>query len=146
MKRIFFGVLIIVIGCSTPPSEVFVNDQGVAVNGYDVVSYFNEGKPVHGNENFQFEWNGAVWYFSSGENLETFKSNPVGYAPQYGGYCAYGTADGHKASTEPDAWKIVDNKLYLNYSKDVQSIWMKNQTDFIKKADANWPEVKKQSY
>jgi YHS domain-containing protein len=146
MRKAYFILLIIVVGCSTAPTEIFVNDQGVAVNGYDAVSYFNEGKAVEGKENFRYEWSAALWQFSSQENLETFKSNPGRYAPQYGGYCAYGTADGHKASTEPEAWKIIDNKLYLNYNKDVQSIWLKDQADFIEKANANWPEVKKQPF
>jgi YHS domain-containing protein len=146
MKKVFFILLTIVVGCSTTTNEIFVNGKGVAASGYDVVGYFKESKAVLGSAEFQYEWNGAVWQFAGEENLETFKSNPEGYAPQYGGYCAYGTADGHKASTEPDAWKIVDNKLYLNYNKDVQSIWLKNQTNFIQKANANWPEVKKQSY
>ena len=76
--------------------------------------------------------------------MEAFKSNPAKYAPQYGGYCAYGTSEGHKAPTQPDAWSIVDGKLYLNYNKDVQSDWKKKQSELIEKANRNWPKVKKE--
>jgi hypothetical protein len=75
---------------------------------------------------------------------ELFKSDPKKYAPQYGGYCAYGMAEGHKAATQPDAWTIVNGKLYLNYSKEVKGLWMKDQQNLIDQADKNWDEVKKQ--
>ncbi len=120
---------------------MFVTSEG-AVNGYDVVAYFKDSKPVKGSQQYVYEWNEAAWHFSNENNLNDFKANPEKYAPQYGGYCAYGTADGHKAPTEPDAWTIVNDKLYLNYNKEVQSEWMKDRPDLIKKADINWPEVK----
>ena len=82
----------------------------------------------------------------SQENLEDFTMSPEKYAPQYGGYCAFGTAEGHKAPTQPDAWTIVDGKLYLNYDKGVQSQWLKDTAGFILKADKNWPDVKTQEF
>jgi YHS domain-containing protein len=124
-------------------SEVFTTDEG-AIHGYDPVAYFKEGKPLKGKKEFSILWNGAQWSFSSKGNLETFKANPEKYAPQYGGYCAYGTSEGHKASTQPDAFTIVNDKLYLNYNKDVKAEWSKNQKERINKADENWPTVKKQ--
>jgi YHS domain-containing protein len=122
-------------------AEIFSNKKG-AINGYDVVAYFKESKPVKGDTQFNYTWKDANWYFSSKENLETFRANPEQYVPQYGGYCAYGTSEGHKAPTEPDAWTIVDGKLYLNYNKNVKVLWNKNQSELIKKADANWGELK----
>ncbi|HXB44544.1 MAG TPA: YHS domain-containing (seleno)protein, partial [Puia sp.] len=68
--------------------------------------------------------------------------NPAKYAPQYGGYCAYGLTGNHKAPTEPDAWTIIDGKLYLNYNKEVQGIWNKKQKEYISTADKNWPALK----
>ncbi|HEV8515159.1 MAG TPA: YHS domain-containing (seleno)protein [Cyclobacteriaceae bacterium] len=124
-------------------SEVFTTDEG-AIRGYDPVAYFKEGKPLLGKKEFSTQWKGAQWSFSSKQNLEAFKSNPEKYAPQYGGYCAYGTSEGHKAPTQPDAFTIVNNKLYLNYNKDVKVEWSKNQKERIVKADQNWPAVKKQ--
>jgi YHS domain-containing protein len=87
--------------------------SGVAVNGYDVVSYFTELKPVRGSKEHSFKWKDTEWMFSSSKNLELFKSDPEKYAPQFGGYCAFGTAEGHTAPTKPDAWTVVDDKLYL---------------------------------
>ena len=122
-------------------AEIFSSKKG-AINGYDVVAYFKESKPVKGDTQFNYQWKDANWYFSNKENLETFKADPDKYVPQYGGYCAYGTSEGHKAPTEPDAWTIVDGKLYLNYNKEVKVMWNKNQDALIKKADKNWTELK----
>jgi YHS domain-containing protein len=124
-------------------SEIFITDDG-AIRGYDPVAYFTEGKPLMGSKEFSTLWNGAQWRFISEQNLETFKSDPEKYAPQYGGYCAYGTSEGHKSPTQPDAFTIVNDKLYLNYNKDVKVLWNKNQTERIQKADKNWSSVKKQ--
>lgn len=145
----FLTVLTIFISaCNTgnkKVSEVFVTKDG-AINGYDAVAYFKENKPVKGNSQYQHKWKDAVWYFSSNDNLSTFKADPEKYAPQYGGYCAYGTADGHKATTEPDAWTIVNDKLYFNYNKEVKAEWLKKRDEFIKQADANWPKVKTEPF
>lgn len=122
-------------------SEVFIN-KGYAVNGYDVVAYFNQGKPVEGKKTFLYQWHDANWIFSTKQNLDSFSRNPEKYAPQFGGYCAYGVSEGHKATTEPDAWTIVDGKLYFNYNKDVQQLWKKDIPGRIKKAEENWVKVK----
>ena len=122
-------------------SEVFVTTDG-AINGYDAVSYFTDSKPVEGTKANSFVWKGETWYFASAKNLETFKSNPDKYAPQFGGYCAYGMSRGYKAKTEPDAWSIVDGKLYLNYNTEVKNIWTEKQSELIEKANQNWPNIK----
>lgn len=122
-------------------SEVFIS-SGAAIRGYDAVAYFKQGKPVKGNKDFSVSWKDATWYFSSRENLDAFKADPEKYAPQYGGYCAYGLSEGHKATTEPDAWTIIDGKLYLNYNKEVKTLWSKDRENNIQKADKNWPQLK----
>ncbi len=122
-------------------TEVFSNKKG-AVNGYDVVAYFTESKPVVGDTKYSTKWKEATWYFASKQNLEAFKANPEKYAPQYGGYCAYGTSQGHKAPTDPEAWTIVDGKLYLNYNKEVKKKWNKNQKELIEQANSEWPKIK----
>lgn len=122
-------------------SEVFNPKEG-AIHGYDPVAYFKEGKPVKGDKHYVYSWKGTNWYFANQQYLEIFKADPLKFAPQYGGYCAYGMADGHKAPTEPAAWTIVDDKLYLNYNKNVQVLWQKNREEYIKTANANWPELK----
>ena len=126
---------------SAQQSEVFIKD-GNAIQGYDPVAYFKESKPVKGNEQFNFKWNDANWIFSSQQNLDSFKLNPEKFAPQYGGYCAYGMSDGHKAPTNPEAWTIVDGKLYLNYNSKVKVYWNKELAKRIEDADKNWPEIK----
>ena len=115
--------------------------SSLAVSGYDPVAYFTDGKPAEGNGGHEYEWNGATWRFSSAENLETFKTNPQAYAPQYGGYCAWAVSQGYTASSDPQAWRIVEGKLYLNYSEDVQNKWVRDIPGFIAKADTNWPKV-----
>src|SRR4030095_16069374 len=115
-------------------AEVF-NLSGTAIKGYDPVAYFKEGKPVKGNEKLSYNWNNAKWHFVSNENLDAFSKSPEKYAPQYGGYCAYGMSEGHKAPTDPNAWTIVHGKLYLNYSLDVKQKWKKNQKERIDQAN-----------
>lgn len=123
-------------------SEVFIAG-GKAIAGYDPVAYFTEKKPVKGKPEFNLEYLGAVWYFSSEANKKLFQASPDTYAPQYGGYCAFGAAGGYKAKISPDAWSIVNNKLYLNYDQNVQMDWLNDKEALIKKADSNWPVIKK---
>ena len=115
--------------------------SSLAVSGYDPVAYFVEGRPVEGRKAFEFEWNGATWRFANAENRAAFAADPEKFAPQYGGYCAWAVSQGTTASTDPEAWRIVDGKLYLNYSKSVQSTWVRDIPGNIAKADKNWPGV-----
>jgi len=114
-----------------------------AIHGYDPVAYFTDGKPVMGKDEFVFEWSGAKWHFATAEHRDTFKSAPEKYAPRYGGYCAYAVSQGHVADIDPNAWSIVDGKLYLNYDADVQKKWKADIPGYIAKADRNWPGVVK---
>jgi YHS domain-containing protein len=134
---------VIMVTAATTYAEkepVFSTKDG-AIRGYDPVAYFKSSKPVKGKENLSFEWHGATWHFASQENLNAFKADPEKYAPQFGGYCAYAVAKGSTAKTEPEAWKIVDGKLYLNYDLGIKEKWEANQADYIKKAHENWPGV-----
>ncbi len=115
--------------------------DGLAVHGYDVVSYFTDGKPVEGSGEFTATHEGATYQFSSADNLEKFTADPAAYAPQYGGYCAFGTAMGRKFDGDPTAWRIVDDKLYLNLNKKVQERWVADIPGFIKGAENNWPII-----
>ncbi len=113
----------------------------LALSGFDAVAYFVEGKPVEGLGDLEYDWNGATWRFANQANLEAFQAAPGTYAPQYGGYCAWAVSQGYTASADPDAWRIVEGKLYLNYSKSVQRRWEKDIPGNIKRADTNWPKV-----
>ena len=115
--------------------------SNVALSGFDAVAYFVRGQPVEGLGDLEYDWNGATWRFANQANLKAFKAAPHSYAPQYGGYCAWAVSQGYTASTDPEAWRIVDNKLYLNYSKGVQRNWEEDIPGNIKRANANWPKV-----
>ncbi|MFK7761980.1 MAG: YHS domain-containing (seleno)protein [Roseobacter sp.] len=121
-----------------PP--VYMN-KGIAIDGTDPVAYFSEGKPVPGSQEIAHNWNGAIWHFASPENKAAFAANPVAYAPQYGGYCAYAVSEGYTASTVPNAWKIVDGKLYLNYPRRIQRKWERDIPRRIASADTHWPSL-----
>ena len=116
-------------------------EDGIAIDGTDPVAYFTEGRPVAGLSALEVTWQGAIWRFASVENRERFEADPAAYAPQYGGWCAWAVAEGYTASTVPEAWKIVDGKLYLNYSRGVQRRWERDIPGNIARADANWPGV-----
>lgn len=123
--------------------EIFTTN-GVAINGYDAVAYFTDNKPVKGSNKYTTSFKGATFQFASAAHRDAFAKDPERYAPQYGGYCAFGTAQGHKATTEPQAFTVVDQKLYLNYNDDVRETWKKDVTGNIKTADANWDKVRVQ--
>ena len=109
--------------------------SGVAIRGTDTVAYFTQGKPVAGSDQFTTEWQGATWKFSSQEHLDLFVAEPEKYAPQYGGYCAYGVAQDNLVKIEPENWTIVDGKLYLNYDDDLQEKWESDIAGYV--AEAN---------
>ncbi|WP_342070994.1 YHS domain-containing (seleno)protein [Yoonia algicola] len=116
-------------------------EGGIAVDGSDVVAYFTDGAPVAGDPAITAEYMGATWLFASEANRDAFAADPARYAPQYGGYCAYAVSQGYTASTVPEAWSIVDDKLYLNFSTGVRSRWERDIPGHIAAADANWPAV-----
>jgi len=119
--------------------------DGVAIRGYDTVAYFTEGKPVRGSDAFTAEHDGATWYFVSAENRDLFVANPEQYAPQYGGWCAFGVAKGAKYEVDPAAWTISDGKLYLNNTLKVRDqFWLPKKDEMIDTADNNWPDVSTQ--
>jgi len=140
MKPVILLMLLLTTGIAQA-QEIFIKDQ-YAIGGYDPVAYFTDGKPVKGTEKFMHSWNGAQWKFSSQEHLDLFKKSPEKYAPQYGGYCAFGMSGGYKAPTEADAFTIHNGKLYLNYNHSVRSEWDPKKEELIIKADKNWPSVK----
>lgn len=118
--------------------------RGVAVKGYDPVAYFTDEKPVKGKQMYELEWQGARWRFANDRNRETFRADPERYAPRYGGYCAYGIAVGGLYNIKPEAWSIVDGRLYLNKNLEVRETWKQDIPGYIERADANWPGLKKE--
>jgi YHS domain-containing protein len=145
MRRLTLSLLFIAgwFWASAQKPVIFSTKEG-AIHGFDPVSYFTESQPQKGNVEITFDFNNAIWHFVSASNRELFKTNPEKYIPQFGGYCAFGMSRGYKAETQPEAWTMVDGKLYLNYNKKVREEWNKNQVDFISKASSNWVKVKDQ--
>jgi YHS domain-containing protein len=114
---------------------------GIAISGYDVVIYFTENRAAQGSAEYALMWRGATWFFVSPETMEEFEMNPTAYAPQYGGYCAAAVAEGQLAPSSPEAFTILDGKLYLNNSMAIRDRWMSRAHDQIESADRNWPTV-----
>ncbi len=105
------------------------------------MAYFTQGQPVQGSPDYQLEWRNVTWQFVSAEHRDRFRADPEAYAPQYGGWCAWAAARGEAAATIPEAWKIVDGKLYLNFNRWFQWRWEANIPANIEAADEHWPNI-----
>jgi YHS domain-containing protein len=131
--------------CTTSWAGAFFEKDGLALRGYDPVAYVKEGKPVKGTAEHRADYRGSTFLFASRANRDAFAAEPARYAPQYGGFCAYGMASGYKAATDPAAFSVVDGRLYLNYNRDVQRKWADDIPGHVAKADRHWPAVSKQT-
>jgi YHS domain-containing protein len=136
------SLLMIAFNSSAFAGEFFERD-GVAIEGYDPVAYFTEKQPIQGKKEFTAEYKGSIFLFSSAVNRDKFKATPEAFAPQFNGFCAYGTAGGYKAKSDATAFTVLDGKLYLNYNAFVRTRWNLDTTGYINKAVANWPAVEK---
>jgi YHS domain-containing protein len=123
---------------NTLKNSLFGGNTDTAINGYDTVAYFTVGKAVKGQDSLATDWLGAKWKFSSQAHLDLFKANPEKYAPQYGGYCAYGVSQGYLVKVDPDQFSVIDGKLFLNYDADVQAKWKKDTAGYITVADGKF--------
>jgi len=137
--------LAILLLAAAPPADagdrVNENADGVAVKGYDVVAYFTEGKPTPGEAGIEREWRGARWRFSSESNRALFQSDPDRYAPRYGGFCAGAMASGEIATVDPEAFAIIDGRLYLAFSQKGIAQFDENAETRVPRADANWDRL-----
>jgi hypothetical protein len=131
----------IVASMARAEQPLYFSQAGVAVNGFDVVSYFVNDAPVTGSRDQSVMWKGAVWQFSSARNREMFEADPRAFAPQFGGYCAYAMSKGRVASTDPMAFAIRDGKLYLIHNSEMRVLWMRDVADNIVLAKQNWPDA-----
>jgi YHS domain-containing protein len=122
-------------------TKIYKNGNDVAINGYDPVEYFTDNKSVMGIKKYSYKWNKAEWYFANKNHMEMFEKNPEKYAPQYGGFCAFGVTKEKLVSSDPNAWQIVDGKLYLCHTKEVHELWQNDSKDNIKKGDKMWMKL-----
>lgn len=137
---VLLAVSIALVGCAKSSSfaGVNTNGDGIAIKGFDAVAYFAVENAVKGDPRYEYVWNGAKWLFSNPENLQKFRENPEAFAPKFGGYCSYAVSKGYTADGDPNAWKIVDGKLYLNYSPEVKEMWEKDEQQNIEKGEGHW--------
>ena len=119
-------------------ATVSVDGDRVAIQGYDTVAYFTDGKPVKGRPEFESEWLGAKWRFATAEHRDLFASKPDTYAPRFGGFCAMGMTGGGRYTADPEAWAVVDGKLYLNSDKATRADWQKDTIGNTQKAEERW--------
>lgn len=152
MKKLVLFVLILISGTSFAQNdakriEQYNLENKVAIQGYDPVGYFTDGKAIKGKKEFTTSYQGVVYKFSSSENKEAFLKNPSKYEPQYGGWCAYAMGSaGEKVEINPETFKIIDGKLYLFYNayfNNTLKSWNKDQTNLKTKADNNWKKTYK---
>jgi hypothetical protein len=139
VSAIVLFAAVVAVAAAKPP--VNVSRAELALRGHDAVAYWTDGRPVPGTAAFEHRWNGAVWRFATAANRDAFAKEPARYAPQFGGYCAYAVSRGYTADADPSAWRIVDGRLYVNYSRRVQTLWEQDIPGNIAKGRSNWPAV-----
>ncbi|MDJ0958014.1 MAG: YHS domain-containing (seleno)protein [Arenicellales bacterium] len=148
-KRFFIN-LSLVAGLVTlsfagdPQKMVATGSGGVAIKGYDTVAYFTENQAIKGSPEFVHSWRDAKWHFVNAEHRDLFAADPERYAPQFGGFCALGISKGKAVAADPEAWTIVDGKLYMKFNEDARDRWRKDKERAIEKAKENWVELQKQ--
>jgi hypothetical protein len=113
----------------------------LAIGGFDTVAFHTEGKALPGTPTYRVAWRGAEWRFATAANRDLFVQNPARYAPQFGGYCAFAVAYGSTAPGDPRHFTIANGKLYLNLNQPVQTTWVRDQENLIRRGEANWPKA-----
>lgn len=142
IKAIAATMMLFVYQAASADVATATNENDVILAGYDAVAYFTEGRPVKGTTEFTAQHDGAIYLFSSAANRDTFKGDPVRYAPAYGGYCAFGTSFGKKFEVDGKAFEIVEGRLYVNKNKSVYETWVKDIPGNIVKAENQWPNIR----
>ena len=148
-----FAALLLVGGCAATPGKIsqvksvpeIDARHGIGLEGYDVVAYFTDQKPVPGSDSYTYTWRGAKWKFISAEHRDRFAANPERYAPQYGGYCAYAVSRGTTAHGDPLQWAVANDRLFVNNNAFAMSLWDRDRPGNIEAADQNWPLIPKTS-
>ena len=132
------------LGASPAAADNIYTKDGLGVSGYDPVAYFTDGKAVPGSAQLTAQYHGITYRFASAAHRDAFTADPQKYLPQYGGYCAFAMAKGALAKTDPEAFTVIDGKLYLNFNEGVRQRWLPRSSEFINAADLNWPQVRGQ--
>jgi len=144
MKRVLLVLIYLLAGSGAfGQSKTLLNldKNAVAIQGYDPVAFFTQGKPVKGQPQYESKYNGARYLFRSAEDKATFDANPSKYEPQFGGFCAYAVSEGHTAPVKVEAFMIVNGRLLMQYDLDVKKVFEKDPQGRLEKADKNWPGI-----
>ena len=144
MKRFFLGLFAVALAlplAAQTRTLLNLDKTGLAIQGYDPVAFFTDGKPVKGKAEFPARHNGALFYFASKEHRDVFKADPAKYEPAFGGYCAYGVSRNKLVEIDVEAFQIVDGRLLLQYSKGVRDDFNKDTKGNLAKAKSNWPAL-----
>ena len=146
LKQLIIAALALIASVAAGPAfAADVTHSTPGLSGYDPVAYFTDGKPVRGSGYHVAAHEGITYAFANADHKKLFIANPKQYLPAFGSYCAYGVAVGKKFVADPEVWKVVEGTLYLNLDKGIQEKWQKDIPGHIKKADANWSEIKDKS-
>lgn len=130
-----------VLGCEQTGKEPIFATEGGAIDGFDPVAYFSERRALRGDTEVWLDWRGARWYFADAGNRALLLEDPESYAPAFGGYCAYGVASGYAVKSDPEAWTIWRDRLYLNYDLETREEWLLDRDALITKGRQSWPGV-----
>ena len=144
MKRILLSIFLAALALPVfgqTNTLLNLDRSGVAIQGYDPVAFFTDGKPLKGDSNFVCKRDGAIYLFASKEHRDAFKADPAKYEPRFGGYCAYGVSRNRLVEIDVDAFQVVDGRLLLQYSKGVRDDFNKDTKGNLAKAEANWPAL-----
>jgi YHS domain-containing protein len=144
MKKLFLALYVATVVlplAAQTKTLVNLDKTGLAIQGYDPVAFFTDGKPVKGNPEFPARHNGALYYFASKEHWDVFKADRTKYEPAFGGYCAYGVSRNKLVEIDVEAFQIVDGRLLLQYSKGIRDDFNKDTKGNLSRADANWPAL-----
>jgi YHS domain-containing protein len=142
MKKLLLALFIVGLGLpvfAQTKTLLNLDDSGVAIQGYDPVAFFTDGKPVKGDPKILAKRDGAIYYFASKEHRDLFVKEPAKYEPVFGGYCAYGVSRDKLVEIDVNAFQIVDSKLLLQYSTGVREKFNADQAGNLAKADSYWP-------
>jgi hypothetical protein len=143
LRPLVFILTVILSTAASAATKPGINTSrgDLALRGYDAVAYRTDGKPTLGSPSFEYRWKNAVWRFATAEHRDRFAAEPERYAPEFGGYCAYAVSRGYTADGDPNVWRIVDERLYLNYSTQARELWEKDVPGNIVRGRQNWPGV-----
>ena len=146
MKKLSLAIIVLSFAAHLAEAveAINVDQQGLALQGYDPVGYFAESKPIKGDPKFTATYKGGIYYFASAAHRKTFESNPAKYAPQFGGFCGYAASINKFAPIEVEYFQVLHGRLILQHNQKAWKLWHQDGEGNLKKADANWPTLSQQ--